>query len=421
MMRSYVCQQCRLNIHRRLALPRHPHLQSTRTIVSFRKTPITPRSETEAQRPSEEPIDERDAAQEQLNTDSEKYRFRITKHDNRGRVPKPRDQDSSPASTFRQQHVRPGHTPLNGNKNTSNAQKISDLLAARTGPAVEEAWNLFKETYTSRDVPALTNPSFSDLNHLMGGKVFLDLANSICREYSKGHAELPTPTEVLFRYEQVQITPANAWKRTIANMTYEFLQSLSKKERSEAAGSAPSEKRSTEDVMAELLSVWKFFFQRNGAQEAGGVPESIAAEWTNVPETEVTFNAGKTFGSRLQQFHPLHHTSPELQFSALVIFSHFFAEHQSASATLDALRAQNKPFLDLLTSTLAGADILQAFTHLKGDPRMSSNFHENFRRSLVTQLEHAPTIAWKINGTLCLLVLEFLDLPTSAIDLTVLL
>ena len=394
MMRSYVCQQCRLQLHRQLPPSRYLQLQSARTIVSFRKTPITPQPEPEAQRPSEESNDERDATRQQSSTESEVPAFRITKHDNRGGPP-PASQD--PLST----HSYPSSRTILFNKNqtASNAQRISELLGTRTSSAVEEAWNIFKETYTSRDVPALKNPTFSDINYLMGGKVFLELLHSVGLQYTRGNAQVPTPTEVLFRYEQLGITPTNAWKKIVADMTFELLRSVSESQGHGAAGPPSARGRSAEGILAELLSIWRFFFQQYGPQDERGALESISAEWINIPENEVTFNTGRDFGLRMQQFHPSFRSSPELMFSAIAIFNQFFAETGASSAISNDLRAQNKPFLDLLTSTLAGADVSSAFKHFHGDRRIKSRLDADFTRSLADQMEAAPSLARKINGT----------------------
>ena len=390
MMRSYVCQQCRLQLRRPLLAPRYPQLPPGRTIVSFRNKQLNTTQEAPL-RSSEGTSDRHNTVQggEQKSVDSEAQRQQEASHE-----------DLPPTDMPLRHHG----ANTRQTKTTPVAQKIHDNLEYKSSEGTKVAWNIFDKTYTSRDVPALTDPSFADVHHLAAGKIFLRLGNFICHEFQRGNTEVPTPTELLFRYEKLGITPSNAWKQAIANITYQLLVSMAKDTNTmnKAQEPTPTKKRTTEEIMTELLSMWKLFFQRFGSRNGRDDLESISPEWKNIPETEVAFRTGKNFGARLQEFHPAHATSPELQFSAISIFNCFSAESPSPSASLQQLQSENKIFLNLITSTLAGAEVHKALGHLDGDPRIKRNLSEDFRRSIAVQIDSAPDLARKINGTFSL-------------------
>ncbi|KAF1965485.1 hypothetical protein BU23DRAFT_519553 [Bimuria novae-zelandiae CBS 107.79] len=394
MMRSHVCQRCRLQLSRKV------QLQSRRTIVSFRKTPTAPRPNAEAQQPPEEAVDGGNAAEQQSGGFKIRYgttgtqaqtvappgrrysRFAAPEH-----MPVTQPQEQRPSST------RAPRT----NTSTSVAQKINSLLDGNV-PNVKAAWDLFNTTYTSRDVPALTEPSFGDVYLLTGGKVFTRLINLVCLEFTKGNIGVPTPTEALFRYEQIEITPVDAWKQAIAHLTYQVLRAIAQESKQQVGESASATTRSTRDTLTELLSLWRLFFQCHGTQGGRDPFESISSEWKNIPQTNIAFSPAKPFGARLQQFHPSHASTPELQFSAITIFNYFFAENQPARTIPDDLRKHNKLFLNLLTATLANADIRLAFSYMNADPRIKRGLDDNFQRLIAVQMDEAPNLARKLQG-----------------------
>ncbi|KAJ4360349.1 uncharacterized protein N0V89_000911 [Didymosphaeria variabile] len=408
MMRSHVCQQCRLQLSRRLPTPRHPQLQSKATIVSFRKNPNAPQTNHEAQPPPEEAQNEDIAVQE-----GQSQGLRIP-YERRGQETDLTQghhnnysegngaagwysrsaQPTGPPGQHRQKQYRETKSAFGSDAVTSVAQTINGFLKRNN---VKAAWDLFDKTYSSRDVPALTDPSLSDIPVLTGGGIFTRLAQGISMEFAHGNNQVPTPTEVLFRYEQLDIAPKGIWKQTIAQLTYEFLLSMAPADQRGAPTSISTTQRGTEAILVELLSLWKLFFQRHGTQQDRDPFESINSEWKTIPESEVRFEAGKNYGARLQQFHRTHPTGPELQYSAINIFNYFYGETQPPRTIPDALREQNQPFLRLLTSTLAGSNIVVAFKHAEVNAQIKS-LGEEYRRSIAAQMDLAPSLARRING-----------------------
>ncbi|KAL1598781.1 hypothetical protein SLS60_007923 [Paraconiothyrium brasiliense] len=407
MMRSYVCQQCRLQLFRRFATPRHPQLEPKATIVSFRKNPNAPQTNHEAREPPEDAHNEDTAAQEGR---SQKLRVRYkergqetdlaqghTTYTEGNGVVGRYSRGARPAGQHRQhqQHQYREETLASGSDATRPvAQAINGFLK---GNNVKSAWDVFDTTYTSRDVPALSDPPLSDIPLLTGGIIFTRLAQSISMAFAQGNDQVPTPTEVLFRFEQLDIVPEGIWKQTIAQLTYQFLLSMAPAEQRPASASTSATERGTEAILVELLSLWKLFFQRHGTQQDRDPLESISSEWKTIPEAEVRFEVGKNYGARLQQFHPTHPTGPELQYSAINIFNYFYGETQPARTIPDALRQQNQPFLRLLTSTLAGSNIVVAFKHAEVNAQIKS-LGEEYRRSIAAQMDLAPSLARRLNG-----------------------
>lgn len=411
MMRSYVCQQCRLQLSRRFIAPRHAQLQSKATIVSFRKSPNAPQTDPKTEQTLEDAGIQGNAVQPDLPGYS-----RVQDHQRDGNLQaramkrhpekRQRAQNETTGRYSRVAHSMGGSGQLHqeqihetrsgtGSESTQAvAQSINSLLNRNN---VKEAWDLFDKTYTTRDVPALADPSLSDIPLLTGGNIFTRLSQSIVLEFAQGNDLVPTPTEVLFRYEQLDVAPERIWSQTIAQMTYHFLRSMEPSEQSRAPTSKATGGRDTEAALVELLSLWRLFFQCHGTQEAKDPLESISSEWKTIPDHEVQFEAGKNFGARLQQFHRTHRTGPELQYSAINIFNYFYAESQPPRVIPDPLRQQNLPFLRLLTSTLAGSNIVVAFKHAEVNPQIKS-LSQKFQQSIATQMDSAPSLARSING-----------------------
>lgn len=292
-----------------------------------------------------------------------------------------------------QNEVRKHSTRFASDSTSSAVQTINTLLMRKD---VRAAWDTFDKTFTSRDVPALTDPPLRDIPLLAGGKLFQHLALTIALEFGKGNTTSPTPTEVLFRLEQLDIAPPRIWSQMIASLTYQFVRSMAPPDQ---RGDSPSESTTepdTEAVLRELLSLWRLFFQRYGKQQERDPLESISTQWETIPDGEFSFGeAGKYFGKRLQHFFPAHQSTPELQYSAISIFNYFHAETDPPRAISETLRQQNQPFLRLLTSTLAESNIVSAFRHAEIN-HMIRSLGGQYQQSIAAQMDLAPSLASSI-------------------------
>lgn len=267
-------------------------------------------------------------------------------------------------------------------KKPSPAEDIDRQLKSRQAKV---AWETFERTYSSRNVPALIDPSFNDITFLTGGKIFERLYSAVASEFTSGNNEVPRPTTVLFRYEQLEIAQVDLWYRAIAHMTDQFMKSMAESEQNEER---------TERILSELLSLWKLFFQRYGPHK--DPLEAISSEWPSFGDDVETEGSNlavnlreRQFGSRLQQYHPGFRSKPELQFSAITIYNHFHKDNQSAHAVSDALREENAPFLQLLTKALTGSSIEAAYMYSQRNPGFQ-RLPGAFRKTIVDQM-HAVT------------------------------
>ncbi|KAL5377584.1 hypothetical protein PMIN02_011472 [Paraphaeosphaeria minitans] len=413
MMRKYVCQQCRLQLSRRLAPPCHPQLLSRATIVSFRKPPKASQPAPEAQPPPEAVQSEANAAQEARSResgiesqgrDAEAPLFRYHKVDLKpsthgdgtapagrySRVPQP---DATPSRVSNLDYGDRRHSKAFAPPSSSAVQIINTALKNRS---VETAWDLFNKTFTSRDVRALTDPPLSDIPLLSAGKLFKQLAITSALEFGNGNKEAPTPTQVLFRFEQLDIAPPRVWGQVIAILTYQLMRSMAPPGQ-RGAPENPNEP-DTEATLGELLSLWRLFFQRYGRQHANDPLESISTEWKTIPDGHFSFGeAGKYFGKRLQHFCPTHDSTPELHYSAINIFNYFHNETEPPHVISESLRQQNEPFLRLLASILAGSNIVSAFSHAEFHP-MLRRLGKDYQRSIAAQMDLAPSLASSIIG-----------------------
>ncbi|KAJ4288548.1 hypothetical protein N0V90_011785 [Kalmusia sp. IMI 367209] len=433
MIRSYVCRQCRLQISRRLNAPRTPQWQPKATFISLRNSQSRPNAETP--KSSEEVSNEGIGEQEKQDDGSRiRYngqrlvRFHKSQHRNveesgareqnqeghriqreragystdaapaplgrysrsarRAGPPSPLNQEQHNES-YKQDPRNGGNPTAYSNTTSSFAQSIDRHL--KNG-SVKAAWDVFDENYTSRDVPALTDPSLNDVSFLTGGKIFSRLYNAIATEFVKGNRDVPAPTMVLFRYEQLEIAQPDMWYRAIAYMTDQLLWSMTDSNRS---------KGNIGSIVSELLSLWRLLFQRYGTERES--LETIGSEWKLAPDVQsedgnLTGNfRTRTFGSRMQQHHPAIPSKAELQFSAIIIFNYFHGDNQFTQPIPDSLREQNAPFLQLLTKSLVGSNVTGALNHTQ----VSSDFRrlpEAYRKTITDQIGITATQAMKVTG-----------------------
>ncbi|KAF2683740.1 hypothetical protein K458DRAFT_418722 [Lentithecium fluviatile CBS 122367] len=407
MIRSYICRQCRSRLWQRASSPRHPQWQSKAAFVTFRsvKPPAAPETQTQTQTTPGEAKNEGD----------------------KGDTPQSRDEDGPPPIR-RVDPGQPAHVGrYSGRAYNADADahehadadasqsRQEDPLAPETAtlsPArsIEEAlsrkkakkaWELFIQHYPSRTCPAFESPPFSDIPLLSGDKIFSRLLDGLNTAFCNFAAFEVTPTQALFRYQQLGIEDRLMWYHTIGYLTDQVLWSI--------CDSRPEDgpKRGTKALLEELLSVWQLFFQCKG--EAPDPLHGISPEWPHIPDLlslrQILHGEGK-FSRRLEKFHPKISSSPNLQFSAITIFNLFDEVNQESFQVSESLKNESAPFIRLVTAALAGSRLIEsALLHTKYSLSFK-NLPKNFQAAVLNQVNSAPIHAlnkigvrhWKRDG-----------------------
>ncbi|KAF2660020.1 hypothetical protein K491DRAFT_688626 [Lophiostoma macrostomum CBS 122681] len=292
----------------------------------------------------------------------------------------------------------------------------SDVLSIRRNCSpgnLQQAWNDFLKTYPSADCRPLLEPRLSDLNLLTGGKVFMLMLNDITKELCKGAPVPVTPTEVLFRYEQLGLREKFARfnledldrdgertpRMSLGAMWWGTFQILTDGLVTQLAEPSPQSQR-VDLVLGELLSVWKLFFQLNGSQK--GSLKEIEDKWSlPSPDTlELSMNtsaASLDLPKRLQFYHPRSLGSPVHGFSAVIIFNLLKDNSPLAATISDALRAHGAPFMELLVHVFPGAKMSTIFKHLDVS-RYLRDLSDDFRNKIADLIKFTPSDALAIIG-----------------------
>lgn len=262
----------------------------------------------------------------------------------------------------------------------SHAQPISNALAKRQ---TARAWDMFNQTYTSKDCEALTAPSVDDAKLLDKGKIFSDLLQSVNAGFCSGRHDI-TPTMILFKFEQLGLARPEYWSRTtLAYLTHQTIEAVN--------GSSGRPQRDLPALLTELLSVWRLFFQCKGKQ--GDPLEEIKAEW-QLPtfELSVMFESND-FNMRLQECHPGFVGNSTIGFCAVYLYT-----ISDALAAMQTLQHEAAPFLQLVERLLAGArvsSILQHTTRSNAFQILSAEVQAQIRK----EIGDAPGRAMAMIGT----------------------
>ncbi|KAF2642003.1 hypothetical protein P280DRAFT_468482 [Massarina eburnea CBS 473.64] len=188
-----------------------------------------------------------------------------------------------------------------------------------------------------------------------------------------------TPTEALFRFEQMGIARYEMWRSVMGNTTDQLLLAMSGTDKL---------KQSPEALAYELISLWRLFFQIKGTNPN---LETISPDWINVPNVSLTPGRHHSmfFGDRLMKYHPGHVTDPPLQFSAITIFNLFDEVNKDSFAVPEPLREHAAPFLRLITQCLARSDIGRALKHIEISWSLQM-LPKDFREAVLDQIRSAP-------------------------------
>ncbi|PVH99689.1 hypothetical protein DM02DRAFT_656165 [Periconia macrospinosa] len=394
MIRSYVCQQCRFHLRRSTTASRAPQLQSRATFISLRSTRPPPKS-PDKHAPTQDTQDTQDA----------RYKTDLNNENRGGKddldvippiryEPSPESLRPGRYSHLRRQNGEPPTTHQNPQSAVPiDAETSATVSTSSTSPAhaqsinlflnhqnVNSAWRLFIKEYASRDSPALTNPSPDDIPLLTDSIIFSRLLNSATLQFCNGMKLDVKPTDIIFRFEQMEIATPKMWSSAIGYATDQLLWMVSGGSRS---------KQTPEVLLAELVALWRLFFQCGGT--ATDPLESMYPDWRSIPDvkslTKVQFDT--RFGQRMQRYHPKVPTHPSLQFSAVTIFNLFDEVNKGLLEVPEELKEQTQPFIKFVTSILAGSNVQSILRHMDLSPALR-NISSDFRAALIDQINSAP-------------------------------
>ncbi|KAF2466443.1 uncharacterized protein BDR25DRAFT_78379 [Lindgomyces ingoldianus] len=404
MMSSYICRQCRKNIFQRAVSLRSPQWQPNATFISLRNPQPTPgpQQEVSEHTTSTQANDGNSTQAEAVKdarirraTTTKTFQFARPERSQGGRYSryKPPNKEAEPEKLG--QDSKEGQdglevTQLEGppirklHQGVSGAFYIDDRMEAGN---LQAAWRIILNTYTSKDCPALLDPS----DRLLKGGMFRKFLEVVVRKVCEG-AEVPvTPTNLMRKYEEIGVMRPDFWKSTILTLTDQVLRQ---------SPMAASDARELNKVLPELMSVWQLFFQCKGTLD---VPlQSEGHVWQSIPDAQtlratIAGSSERDFRARLQQYIPKFVANNWLSFSAVAVFN-IFNERNELSAKLDeTLRAQNEPFLRLLVHVLAGASMRSAFWHIETSHEFKA-LPEQIQKDVIKQISSAPSEAKIVLG-----------------------
>lgn len=260
----------------------------------------------------------------------------------------------------------------------SYARKIANALLLNRD--LNTAWALFEATYTSRDCKALTQPSIPDIALLKDGTIFLLLLTTVNLAFCRGDTHLPvTPTQLLFRYEQLGIARPEYWVRqTLAYLTYQAI---------EAANTAAEHRQQILPVLLhELISLWRLFFQCKGINK--DELQSISTEWNLSPAKSMTEDTEtKNFGLRLQKYLPRFVGNSTLGFCAVYLYS-----ISDALMSAESLKQEATPLLHFFERLLAGSHVDYIYRHTEYSSAWNA-LSPDVRQQIMQEIDRMPSRA----------------------------
>ncbi|KAL1302717.1 hypothetical protein AAFC00_003073 [Neodothiora populina] len=189
----------------------------------------------------------------------------------------PRAVDSGP---------RPVTTSTETNR-TSQSQRsyTAELEILVRNSQLLEAWDFFCEHYSSKDSPALARPSFRDVAKVRSGNVFAFLLarlvtawNSRLNGADSDLLQLPSPSDVVKRFEQVGIATPATYMRTLASMSTALLK---------AGVTSTFDPEEYSRGVKEHMDLWRLCLQRDALaekeQDQKPDADSHPSPWSFIP------------------------------------------------------------------------------------------------------------------------------------------
>jgi pentatricopeptide repeat protein len=351
MLGAYVCRQCRTRLSRRIAPVRSPQQQPRATIVSLAGRKPIEVAESLREEAAAPTRDEENSTQESnRNGPNIIFSGQREGQPHRGRYSRLIYDETNNAPIYND--VKEGYAADDVAQNSSPAKEpafADPVLDALRNGDIDGAWRAFESIYTASDCKALVEPTDRDAQLLSQDQVFAKLLRAITAAFCKGSKLEVTPTAVLFKYQQLGIARKEYWVRpTIGYLTHEIIRTVN---------SPSGSRRDIPSLLAELLSVWRLFFQCMGP--GSGPVESVSAEWHLPPIEAIPEMLDiRQFNLRLQNFIPNYVASPALAFCAVYFYS--------ISDALDPkTHKQAGHFLVFLERLLAGSFVDSVLKHTK--------------------------------------------------------
>jgi pentatricopeptide repeat protein len=393
MLGSYVCRQCRTRLSRRIVPFRSPQWQPRATFLSLRNS--QPQNEAEPTPPEEQPLDQRTEAH---NEGGNQFKIRYSDPTEHAQQP-PRQ---APGRYSRHVEDDAQRRPLRSSRpqdeysDGDRESPVTESTVRGQGPAVtidnflrndkvDQAWAVFEGQYTSRQCEALMEPVPGDVPLLNEGYIFEHLLRKVSSTLCRGFNPKVTPTEVLFRYEQLGLAAPELWtKQAISFFTHQAIQAAS-----------TSHNNSTKDlsvILPELVSLWRLFFQFKGAKPMQ--TESISTDW-NLPAikdlSQARF-AEKSFIVRLAAYHPRYVGNSTMGFCAA-----YFYTLSDSLKSVKSLHKEAEPLLHVLGFLLPGSNIDSLLNHTRNSTRFLA-LPENVQTRVAQTVRAAPENALRQLG-----------------------
>ncbi|KAH8728058.1 hypothetical protein GQ44DRAFT_58218 [Phaeosphaeriaceae sp. PMI808] len=379
MLGSYVCRQCRSRLTRRIAPARNLQWQPRATFLSLRQTQS--QDDAEHAQPEElpkEPKTPKSTGGEVQNIAKIRYveTGDSTQPNFGGRYSKLIEEAAE------DQEQRLGTEQF-------NVTETAPDTASENGPAVaiqkalrehkvEKAYRVFLDNYKSRSSPVLTHPPPSDIALVQNGAIFHELLKEVNVAFCFRTKKIGvTPTQVLFRYEQTGIATHELWiKNTLLYLTHQALLAINTP--------SPTSGRNLTNILTELVSLWRLFFQIKGPGTADRF-NKIDKKWNfpTVDELPKVFNT-PNFNMRLQEFIPNQMGNSMLGFCAV-----YFYTLSDAFTAIKPLRDEAAPFIQFLGRLLAGSSVRSVFIFTKTS-RQFNDLPDEVKQDVIKEMENAP-------------------------------
>ncbi|RAR06400.1 hypothetical protein DDE83_006949 [Stemphylium lycopersici] len=390
MLGAYVCRQCRTRLFRRTAPVRNPQWQPRASIVLF--AGAEPQHNADApQDEAETPVKENRPAAREPNNNGPTFRYE-TPGFNQTRSGQTQSSRTRPSRysrligddvvgdpTYTIDWQEAAYEEAEQIEVSTGEQTFADPIAeALRATRIQKAWDLFEKTYTARDCKALTESNIRGDGSSTEEFIFRRLLNAVSSAFCAGRKSVRvTPTEVLFKYDQLGICRPDHWiKPTLARLTYEVIQAVN----------IPSDtpRRRLPEVLHELLSIWRLFFHCMGPKDSPR--ESISAEWP-LPSVETLpeLYDSPDFNMRLQDYIPKYTSSPMIGFCAVYLYSISDALHPE-------IQQEAAPFLRFLERLLAGSRVDTIYYHTRTFD-LFKELPNNVQKQIIREIEVAPTKA----------------------------
>ncbi|KAF5849394.1 hypothetical protein GGP41_006424 [Bipolaris sorokiniana] len=390
MLGAYVCRQCRTRLSRNAGLARNLQWQSRTVFTSLRPRPNTKPDGSKTEYTVQE---ERSPAQEtaqggsstRVTLQRQRPLVRKTTQDEPDiQYPQRRSQrvplsrysglldDSTATDSLYEDYGQEdtyheeGQTEASSDKLTYAAPIREALIDSH----VQGAWDLFEKTYTEKGCKALTEPTYPGellRQELVFSRLLGAVTGALCSGRKSVHV---TPTQVLFKYQQLGIARPEYWvKPTLARLTHEVIQA------------SETSQQNLPLLFDELVSLWRLFFQCMRSES--DALEAISDDWSLPPLEEMPdVYDDRDFNMRLQRYMPKYVNRPGLGFCAVYLYS-------ISDALEPTIRQKAAPFLRFLERLLAKSRVDTVFIHTQKSEQFRG-LPVSFRQEVRARIEAAP-------------------------------